>query len=578
MKPRSLIVLALSCLFVAFVVSNASALQMYTPDYNDDQIIGIDYQGVAPAPSLPGSAWDISVAGTDGLWSLGINRDGVRGVAAYGSVPKIEPFTIAADGSISSPQPTLTGTGGYSTATSPISDFVYFTANVAPYGITAAKQAADGSLTYLPGPAYLSGTGVGDIAITPNGKYLFAAGPANTISRFSIAADGTLTAIGVATITGVDLLQISPDGRFLYAQGTNGTDRIHSLAVGADGALTEIPPAYDMGDTQSGKFAVNPSGTRLYVPNSNSNQIVTLASSPSGVLSLVGSRAVGDDFKAVAVSATNELFLVRTSTESGLYYAQPDALTGVPGAPVKLVSENWNYGTRTVFRPGFGGTAGALKITPNAEPLSFTLDAAGSTGFARLEWSIGNPAAVTNTTTTKTKFTAPGAGKIPISVKAFDANGCASDLFYTGQSTICTGNPNAIKSATLDTPAWVTSLKVSPSKVTKKTKIKFKLTESASVSFYAQKPVKGRTVGTSCKKQTKKNKSAKRCTLWARASKTFRKSGKAGKTNSVTFTGKVGKAQLSPGSYRLFAVATDSAKNKGPSKTASFKIKKPKKK
>jgi hypothetical protein len=415
------------------------------------------------------------------------------------------------------------------------------------------------------------------LAITPDGKYLFTAGnPTNSIRRFSITADGSLAALGTTTVTGSETLQVSPDGRFLYTAGPNASlssDVVHSFAIGADGSLTEVLPAYTMGAYITGKFAVSPNGSRLYVPNSNLDQIVTLASSPSGVLSLVGTTPAPDDFKAVAASATGELFMVRTSTESGLYYSKPDPFTTIASAPVKLVSENWNYGLRTAFKPGLGGTAGSLTITPNAKPLSFTLDASGSTGFSHLDWSIGTPATVSSTTTTKTKFDAPKAGIIPISVKAVDSSGCSSDLLYTGQLFTCTGNPNAVKTANYDTPPWVTSLKVSPSKVTKKSKIQFKLTEASNVSFYAQKPIKGRTVGTGCKKLSMKNKSAKKCTLWVRASKTFRKSGKAGKTNSVKFSGKVGKTKLAKGSYRIFAVATDSAKGKGPSKTASFKIK-----
>jgi hypothetical protein len=577
MKLRSLTILALTLVVGAISASGASALQMFTPDYNDDDLIGVDFQGVFPANTLPGSPWDIK-NGESGPYAIALNRDGVRGVVAYGSGPGLEPFTLAADGSISSPQPTLTGTGGFRLAVSPDKDIVYFLAGAAPYGITAASQAADGSLSYIAGSPFSSGQTSGDLAITPNGKFLFAtAGFAlNTIRRYAINADGSLALLGSVTVTGAEDLQVSPDSRFLYASGQDdpaNVDLIHSLAIGSDGSLTDVPPVFNVGDTGTGPFAVSPSGSRLYVPNSNLNQILTLASSPTGALSLVGSTPVGDDPKAVASSGTGELFIVRTSTSAGLYYSKPDPVTTVASPPVQLISENWNYGLRTQLKPSQGGTAGAIKITPNAEPLSFTLDATGSSGFDHLDWSTGGIGTLTKTTATKAKFVAPKAGVVPISVKAVDINGCSSDLYYTGQLIVCTGNANAIKSASYDTPPWVTSLKVTPSKVTKKTKIKFKLTENANVSFYAQKPVKGRTVGTKCKKQTAKLKKGKKCTLWVRASKTFRKSGKASKTNSVKFTGKVGKTKLAKGKYRFYAVATDSAKGKGPAKTASFKIK-----
>lgn len=564
-------IFTLSCVSAVVLAASASALQMYTPDYNDDQIIGVDFQGVAPASPIPGSPWNIA-NGEGGEWTVGINRDGVRGVTSYGFSPGIEPFTIAADGSISSPQPTLVGSGGYSLAMSPTRDLVYFAAN----GITVAAQAADGSLSYITGSPFMSGSYFNDIAITPDGKYLFTVGaPANTVRRFSIAADGSPVAIGTATVSGGELMQVSPDGRSLYVIGTDavlGNDLVHSLTIGADGSLTEVLPAYDMGDTSTGKLAVSPDGSRLYVPNANLDQIVTLARSATGALSLVGATPALDDVKAIAASASGELFIVQTNTQSGLYYSKPDPFTTLASTPVQLVSENWNYGTRTAFRPGVGGTVGSLKVTPRSKPLSFTLEAAGSAGFARLDWSTGSPATITSTTTTKTNYQASAPGVIPISVKAVDSSGCSSDLLYTGQLFVCSGNPNAVKSVNYDTPAWVTSLRVSPKTISSKSKVKFKLTEKASVSFYVQKSTDGRMVGSSCKKRTTKNRAAKKCSRWLRASKTFRVRGKPGKSNSFKFSGKIGKKKLRKGKYRFFAVATDSSSNRGPAKTASFRI------
>jgi hypothetical protein len=238
---------------------------------------------------------------------------------------------------------------------------------------------------------------------------------------------------------------------------------------------------------------------------------------------------------------------------------------------VLLTPVNWYQPSRVVLRPTPGGVA-QFTVIPQDKPLTFNFDASASSGAAQYDWDIEG-VGMRSTTTPSTVLTYANAGTYSVRLSTIDANGCVGDLFYTGQSAVCSASAAARKTVTIDTPPWVTSLTVSPKTVTSRTKIKFKLTEAASVSFYAQKPIKGRMVGTSCKKQTKKNKKAKKCTLWVRASKTFRKSGKAGKTNSFKFTGKVGKKKLAKGSYRLYAVATDSAKGKGPAKTASFKIK-----
>ena len=57
-----------------------------------------------------------------------------------------------------------------------------------------------------------------------------------------------------------------------------------------------------------------------------------------------------------------------------------------------------------------------------------------------------------------------------------------------------------------------------------------------------------------------------------RASKSFRHNGKSG-SNSLKFSRKIGGKRLKARSYRLNAVAVDSAKGKSPVKTAPFKIK-----
>jgi hypothetical protein len=128
----------------------------------------------------------------------------------------------------------------------------------------------------------------------------------------------------------------------------------------------------------------------------------------------------------------------------------------------------------------------------------------------------------------------------------------------------------------------VSSLKVSPAtfrvsakstaisakkRKPKGTKIKFNLSEAAKVTLRIERKSKGHKKGKKC---LAKRKTGKRCTIY-KAKGTLKRSGKAG-SNSVAFSGRVGKKKLAKGRYRVTATATDAAGNKSKKKTATFRI------
>ena len=101
------------------------------------------------------------------------------------------------------------------------------------------------------------------------------------------------------------------------------------------------------------------------------------------------------------------------------------------------------------------------------------------------------------------------------------------------------------------------------------TKISYRLSEAAAVSFGIEARKAGRRVGKKCRKPTKRNRSRRKCDLRLKGS--FRHNGKAGK-NSFTFTGRLRSRKLKSGRYNLVATATDSAGNKSRIKRARFRV------
>jgi hypothetical protein len=92
------------------------------------------------------------------------------------------------------------------------------------------------------------------------------------------------------------------------------------------------------------------------------------------------------------------------------------------------------------------------------------------------------------------------------------------------------------------------------------TRIRWRLSEAATVTFRVQRATKGRRVRGRCVRQTRRNRARRRCTRYVTLRGSFQHSGNAG-PNSVRFNGRL-RGKLRPGRYRLVAVAHDAAGNR----------------
>jgi hypothetical protein len=109
------------------------------------------------------------------------------------------------------------------------------------------------------------------------------------------------------------------------------------------------------------------------------------------------------------------------------------------------------------------------------------------------------------------------------------------------------------------------------------TTISYALSETARTVFTVELKTKGRRKkGSKCRKQTKKNRKGKRCTLW-KLSGRFAHAG-AGGVNSKPFSGRIGAKKLKKGSYRATLVATDPSGNVSQPRVMKFRVIKPKRK
>jgi len=89
-----------------------------------------------------------------------------------------------------------------------------------------------------------SGTSINLLDVTPNGKFLVTANiSANSISSYSVAADGTLTFVETATtgVTAPRAVSIDPSGQFVYVDNYIGSGTIAQYRIDSDtGGLTYL--------------------------------------------------------------------------------------------------------------------------------------------------------------------------------------------------------------------------------------------------------------------------------------------------------------------------------------------------
>ena len=100
------------------------------------------------------------------------------------------------------------------------------------------------------------------------------------------------------------------------------------------------------------------------------------------------------------------------------------------------------------------------------------------------------------------------------------------------------------------------------------TTVSYKLSEAANIVFSVQRKLAGRKQGKKC---VAKRKRGKRCTALKLVKGSFSRASSAG-TNSFHFSGYLSGKKLRPGSYRMSAVPTDAAGNKGAVFKGTFNV------
>jgi 6-phosphogluconolactonase (cycloisomerase 2 family) len=157
------------------------------------------------------------------------------------------------------------------------------------------------------------------MALSPTAQFLYVlSGSApSTISVFSIATNGTLTAAGGAftgapnsNITG---MTIDSKGQFMYA-ADSANNNVVSLSIAPSGALAEVAGSPFAAGTQPVAVAVDATGTFVYVSNAGSNNVSAFKSSSGALTQVAGSPFTTQGTGTVAVTQPGFLIVDATNT------------------------------------------------------------------------------------------------------------------------------------------------------------------------------------------------------------------------------------------------------------------------
>ena len=163
----------------------------------------------------------------------------------------------------------------------------------------------------VPTPVSVVPTGASPLAssfamATDAGKHLYVSNgpPDNTISEFTIGANGSLTAINGSPIGGTlnnpFSLFVNSSGKYLYA-GNQGSGNLTAYSIGSDGTLTLLTNSPFATATQPTSIAGDPNGKYVLVGTQSGSLQVFGLDGNTGTLTSFATYSTGNSPSAISV-------------------------------------------------------------------------------------------------------------------------------------------------------------------------------------------------------------------------------------------------------------------------------------
>lgn len=220
--------------------------------------------------------------------------------AGGGATADIQGFTIASGSGI------LTGLGGTTGTTGvpirmaedPAGKFLYVAEGAS--GVDAFTISNAGALANVQNVPL---GGANGLAVTS--KYVYVADSATGVNAYSInTGTGQLTAIGAALAAGTNPsnVAITPNGKYVYVTNSGSNDVSGYSVDGTTGALTEITGSPFAASTAPSAVTVDPSSRYVYVTNKSASSISIFTIDSTGKLVSAGTTNTGSTPNDVVIA------------------------------------------------------------------------------------------------------------------------------------------------------------------------------------------------------------------------------------------------------------------------------------
>ncbi|HET6180815.1 MAG TPA: beta-propeller fold lactonase family protein [Candidatus Sulfotelmatobacter sp.] len=173
-------------------------------------------------------------------------------------------------------------------------------------GFIQAFSINAGVLSIVPGSPFQTGMTPQGLTIDSAGTFLYTANaaPDNSISIFTINADGSLTELSGSpvgeTFIGPIALLLDNSGKYLYV-ANEGSNNLSAYAVGSDGGLTVLSNSPFAAAPEPSYISSDPSGKFLFVGNQSGPVIQPFSLDSTGTLTSVATYSVSGTPTSIVV-------------------------------------------------------------------------------------------------------------------------------------------------------------------------------------------------------------------------------------------------------------------------------------
>jgi 6-phosphogluconolactonase (cycloisomerase 2 family) len=169
---------------------------------------------------------------------------------------------------------------------------------------------SSGNLAPVAGSPFLVSNGIGSVTVDPAGKFLYVPNPgAETISAFSIQANGSLTAVPgspfapTASTAPVGPVAAAADATSTHLYVANfGSSSVSQFSIGTNGSLASLIPATASVSTNPAFVVFDPVGKYLFVGNVGSNSVSEMDINSDATLGASTSISVPTVPQAIALT------------------------------------------------------------------------------------------------------------------------------------------------------------------------------------------------------------------------------------------------------------------------------------